>query len=53
MSAYVGTKFAVEGFTESLRHEVSPFGIYASVVEPGVIKTNIMKTAPFAKKNSR
>ena len=50
MSAYVGTKFAVEGFTESLRHEVSPFGIYASVIEPGVIKTNIMKTAPFAKK---
>ena len=50
MSAYVGTKFAVEGFTESLRHEVLPFGIYASVVEPGVIKTNIMKTAPVAKK---
>ena len=50
MSAYVGTKFAVEGFTESLRHEISPFGIYASVVEPGVIKTNIMKAAPIAKR---
>ena len=51
MSAYVGTKFAVEGFTESLRHEVAPFGIHACVVEPGVIKTNIMKAAPIAKRS--
>ena len=51
MSAYVSTKFAVEGFTESLRHEVTPFGIHACVVEPGVIKTNIMKAAPTAKKS--
>ena len=50
-SAYVASKFAIEGFTESLRHEVSPFGIHASVIEPGVIKTHIMKGGPVAKKS--
>ena len=50
-SAYVASKFAVEGFTESLRHEVSSFGIHASVIEPGVIKTHIMEGGPVAKKS--
>jgi len=49
-SAYASSKFAVEGFTESLRHEVSPFGIHACVVEPGAIKTNIMEAVPIPKK---
>lgn len=47
-SAYVASKFAVEGFTESLRHEVSQFGIHACVVEPGAIKTHIMGSSPVA-----
>ena len=51
-SAYVSSKFAVEGLTESLRHEVSQFGIHACVIEPGVIKTPIMENAPVAKKSS-
>jgi NAD(P)-dependent dehydrogenase (short-subunit alcohol dehydrogenase family) len=51
MSAYASSKFAVEGLTESLRHEVSQFGIHACVVEPGVIKTPIMGSAPVAKKS--
>lgn len=50
-SAYVSSKFAVEGLTESLRHEVSQFGIHACVIEPGVIKTPIMESAPVAKKS--
>jgi len=50
MSAYCSTKFAIEGFTESLRYELGPFGISACVIEPGVIKTPIMETAPIAKK---
>ena len=50
-SAYASSKFAVEGLTESLRHEVSQFGIHACVVEPGVIKTPIMGSAPVAKKS--
>ncbi len=45
MSAYAASKFAVEGFTESLRHEVSQFGIHACVIEPGAIKTNIQLQA--------
>ena len=51
MSAYASSKFAVEGLTESLRHEVSQFGIHACVVESGVIKTSIMGSAPVAKKS--
>ncbi len=49
-SAYVASKFAVEGLSDSLRQEVAPFGIHACVVEPGVIKTGIMETMPTAKK---
>ncbi len=38
---YCSTKFALEGFGESLRQEVQPLGIYVSLVEPGVIMTPI------------
>jgi len=40
ISAYVSTKFAIEGFSESLMYELSPFGIKVIIIEPGVIKTN-------------
>lgn len=40
ISAYVSTKFAIEGFSESLTYELSPFGIKVIIIEPGVIKTN-------------
>jgi NAD(P)-dependent dehydrogenase (short-subunit alcohol dehydrogenase family) len=36
---YNASKFAVEGFMETLRHEVRPFGIQVAMVEPGSIKT--------------
>lgn len=39
VSAYCSTKFAQEGFGESLAQEVVPFGIYVSLVEPAIIKT--------------
>ncbi|MNQ86380.1 putative oxidoreductase SadH [compost metagenome] len=47
MSAYNATKFAVRGFTESLRQELDMerCGVSASCVHPGGIKTNIAKTA--------
>src|SRR3546814_2118558 len=34
-SAYCATKFAIEGFSESLASEVEPFGIHVTIVEPG------------------
>ena len=39
-SVYHGTKFAVEGFTESLHYELSPFNIRVKLVEPGLIATD-------------
>jgi short-subunit dehydrogenase len=42
-SAYVATKFALEGLTESVRYELSQFGIKVILIEPGVIKTNFIE----------
>jgi len=39
-SLYHGTKWAVEGFSESLNFELNPFGIRVKLVEPGVIQTD-------------
>ncbi|MFN7118617.1 MAG: SDR family oxidoreductase [Saprospiraceae bacterium] len=39
-SIYHGTKWAVEGFTESLQFEVAPFNIKLKLVEPGPIQTD-------------
>jgi short-subunit dehydrogenase len=43
ISAYVSTKFAIEGFSESLMYELIPYGIKVVVIEPGVIKTNFFR----------
>ena len=39
---YCGTKFAVEGLSESLAAEVAPFGIRVSVVAPGYFRTEFL-----------
>lgn len=39
--AYAASKFAVEGFAESLRHEAAPYGIRVYLVEPGAYRTPI------------
>lgn len=44
-TAYCASKFAVRGFTESLRHELADTNIAISCVHPGGIKTNIIKNA--------
>ena len=50
-SAYVSTKFAIEGLSESMAYELEPFGIRVVLVEPGVIKTNFVNSMVAAKKS--
>jgi short-subunit dehydrogenase len=56
ISAYVSTKFAIEGFSESLTYELLPYGIKVVIIEPGVIKTNFFRNCKVSehsvKKNS-
>src|SRR5262245_2582006 len=42
MGIYSASKFALEGFTEALRLEVSPFNIHVSLTEAGFLKTPMM-----------
>ena len=44
-AAYCASKFAVRGFTESLRQELDGTGVVVSSVHPGGVKTNIMRSA--------
>src|SRR6266487_6981416 len=43
ISAYCGTKFAIEGLSESIAYELEPFGIKVILIEPGPISSNFMK----------
>lgn len=42
-SLYCATKFALEGFSESLAKEVAPFGIHVTIVEPGPFRTDFLR----------
>lgn len=46
---YHASKFALEGFTESLRHELAEFGVKAILIEPGGVKTNFVDNIKTAK----
>jgi short-subunit dehydrogenase len=48
-SAYVSSKFAVEGFSESIRYELEDFGIKVILIEPGVIKSNFYENIKMSK----
>jgi len=50
-SAYISTKFALEGLSESIAYELEPFGIKVIMIEPGVIRTNIFNSVVVAKKS--
>ena len=53
ISAYVSTKFAVEGFSESLMYELSPFGIKVIIIEPGVVKTNFFRNCVISEESTK
>ncbi|MDB6141205.1 MAG: short-chain dehydrogenase protein [Pseudomonas sp.] len=40
LGVYHGSKFALEGISETLGKEVSPFGIFVTAVEPGAFRTD-------------
>jgi NADP-dependent 3-hydroxy acid dehydrogenase YdfG len=46
-SAYCASKFAVRGFTDSLRQELRGTGVRAAIVHPGGVKTNIARNARY------
>ncbi|WP_391557741.1 SDR family NAD(P)-dependent oxidoreductase [Robertmurraya sp.] len=42
-AAYCASKFGLEGFMESLHHDVAPFGIKTTIVEPGFFRTKFLE----------
>lgn len=46
MAAYSAAKFGGEGFSDSLRREMSLFGIKVCIIEPGFMKTPIVTSIP-------
>ena len=46
-SIYCASKFAVEGFSESLSKEVAPFGVLVTIIEPGPFRTEFLTPRSF------
>ena len=44
-TAYISSKFAVEGLSESMRYELEQFGIDVILIEPGAVKSNFFENA--------
>ena len=42
IAAYATSKFAVEGWMESLRYDLEPYGIRTTIVEPGFFRTELL-----------
>jgi NAD(P)-dependent dehydrogenase (short-subunit alcohol dehydrogenase family) len=42
-AAYAASKFGLEGWMESLRYDVAPFGIKTTIVEPGFFRTELLE----------
>jgi NAD(P)-dependent dehydrogenase (short-subunit alcohol dehydrogenase family) len=43
VAAYAASKFGLEGWMESLRFDVAPFGIRTTLVEPGFFRTDLLE----------
>jgi len=50
---YAASKFALEGYSETLKYEVQSFNVKVSIVEPAIFKTNIGKSKVMAKNKIR
>jgi short-subunit dehydrogenase len=51
-SGYHGTKFALEGISESIQYELDPFGIKIIIIEPGAVGSSFWKNMKNATKSS-
>src|ERR671910_3400967 len=51
-SSYHGSKFALEGLSESIQYELEPFGIKIILIEPGAVGSNFWKNIKIAKLSS-
>lgn len=49
-SAYTSAEFAIEGLSESMRYELEPFGIHVCLVEPGMVRSNFLRSVIVARK---
>ena len=46
LAAYAASKHALEGFSEALRHELSPFSVHVCLVEPGSLRFGVFTDNP-------
>jgi NAD(P)-dependent dehydrogenase (short-subunit alcohol dehydrogenase family) len=51
-SAYISSKFALEGLSESMAYELEQFGIDVILIEPGVVKTNFFENVVIDNNNT-
>jgi NAD(P)-dependent dehydrogenase (short-subunit alcohol dehydrogenase family) len=50
---YCSTKFAVEGLSEALHHELAPLGVHVTVVEPGYFRTDFLDSSSLSVSSAR
>jgi short-subunit dehydrogenase len=51
-SSYHGSKFALEGLSESIQYELEPFGVKVILIEPGAVGSNFWRNIKIARSSS-
>jgi len=51
-SSYHGSKFALEGLSESIQYELEPFGIKVILIEPGAVGSNFWRNIKIVRSSS-